>query len=159
MSVVIGVDPGLNTTGVAVAERKKSTCEVLYMSDINTNAKNSLPERLDKIFSSLEKIISEFELSVLILEKLYSHYRHPVTSSLLGHARGVIMLLAAQKNLEVIEYPATRVKKAVTSYGTASKTQIKKMVSHICGMKEEISSQHIADAIALILTYLHTKKL
>ncbi len=157
-TIILGVDPGLRETGLAVVEKEKSSFKILYTAEIKTKSKEELPKRLQQIFSFLEEVSKEFNPSLLVLEKLYSHYKHPLTSSLLGHARGVIMLYAERYKMKVVEYPATRVKKAVTSYGTASKSQMKKMMSYICGLDQEIKSQHIADALALVVTYLNTQR-
>lgn len=156
--VILGVDPGLKATGAVITEKNKSSFKVKYMNEIITDANKPLEDRVNFIFSSLKNLVDEFKPSVLVLEKIYSHYRHPTTSSLLGHVRGVIMLLGAQNKLKIIEYPATQIKKAVTSYGSASKEQVQKMVSYLAGLDKVIDSQHVADALALVLTYLHTQR-
>ena len=156
--VILGIDPGLSVTGVAVGQKDKSSLRIIYSQEIKTKARQSLGSRISLIYSCLDEVINRFKPQVMVLEKLYSHYRHPTTAILLGHARGAIILLAAQKSLEVIEYPATQVKKAVTSKGSASKDQVKRMVSYLSGLDKPLASQHVADAMALVLAYLHTQK-
>ncbi|MBN2119425.1 MAG: crossover junction endodeoxyribonuclease RuvC [Candidatus Omnitrophica bacterium] len=156
--VILGVDAGLQANGVAVVESKASSFDIKYLGEIKTKASCPLSERFFLIFSSLEKIIDEFEPSVLVLEKIYSHYRHPTTAAVLGGVRGVVMLLGAIKNMKIVEYPVTHVKKSVTSYGTASKDQMKRMVSYLAKLQKPLKSQHLADALALVMAYLHTQR-
>ncbi len=156
--VILGVDPGLRATGIVFVEKKASSVDVRHTEEILTDKRHTLAERLNKIFSTLECLISEFKPEVLVLEKIYSHYRHPNTVAVLGHVRGIIVLMAAQKNIKIVEYAATRVKKAVTSYGTASKRQTLQMVSYLFRLKKPVSSEHIADALALVAAYMHTQR-
>ena len=156
--VILGVDPGLRSTGVAVLQKSGKSFALTCLKEINTKSDNSTPERLFFIFSSLEKIVDKFNPSVLILEKVYSHHRHPATVAVLGEVRGVIILLSAIKGLKLVEFPATQVKKSITSRGLASKDQVRRMVSYLTGLDKPISSQHLADALALVLAYLHTQK-
>jgi len=155
--IILGVDPGLDTTGIAIVEGNKNKFKIKYLEEIKTKRKEVLGERLKNIFISLEKIIKEYQPSLLVLEKLYSHYKHPLTSSLLGHARGVIVCLATLWKLKIVEFASTQVKKAITSRGSASKDQVKRMVEYLSGVNN-IGSQHLADALALVITYLHTQR-
>ena len=155
---ILGVDPGLRSTGVAIAEKIGNSFRLKYLKEINTKSGRPLPERLYFIFNSLEKIVDKFNPSVLVLEKVYSHHRHPATVAVLSEVRGVIILLSAIRGLKFVEFPATQVKKSITSRGQASKDQMRKMVSYITGLDKPLSSQHLADALALVLAYLNTQK-
>jgi len=158
--VIVGVDPGVRVTGVVIVEAKsRGSFTIRHTEEIATDVKTPLSERLNCIFNHLSEIILSFHPDTIVLEKLYSHYRHPATSILLGHARGVVVLLSAQMKVPLIEYSATQVKKAVTSSGTASKEQVKKMVSYLSGLDEPLESEHISDALALVITYLHSLNL
>lgn len=156
--IILGVDPGLVTTGVVVAEKTGSSFTIKCIKEVKTKSSNLLGRRLKYIFSSVKDIVDSYKPGVLVLEKVYSHYRHPTTVGVLGQVRGIILLLAAQKGMKIVEYPATQVKKAITSYGTASKEQMKRMVSYLAGLKKPLKSQHLADALALVLAFLHTQK-
>lgn len=151
---ILGIDPGLNVTGYAVLEKTNKGLKILEAGFVETSSKEKLQKRLDKIHRSLLELIRSFKPDALVLEKLYSHYRHPVTASLLGHARGVISLLAAEENVPFFEYASTRVKKSVTGKGHASKSQIQRMIAHVLGIKGEIQ-QDTADALAIALTHLN----
>src|SRR5690606_7401407 len=88
----------------------------------------------------------------MAIEKLFAHYKHPRTAILMAHARGVILLAARQKQLEVSNLPSTEVKKAITGYGHASKTQMQLAVQTQCRLPEPPSPPDVADANAIALT-------
>jgi len=150
---ILGVDPGLNITGYAVVE-KKNKLKVLEAGFIKTSSEQKLQTRLDKIHSSLLDLIQTHKPQALVLEKLYAHYRHPITASLLGHARGVICLLTAEENILFFEYASTRVKKSITGNGHATKNQIQRMVAQILGINQQIQ-QDTADALAIAITHIN----
>ena len=85
----------------------------------------------------------------MVLEKLYAHYRHPTTAYLLGQARGVICFACAKGNVPLVEYAATRVKKAVIGRGSASKYQVQRMVANILNLKSLPKYTDVTDALAL----------
>jgi crossover junction endodeoxyribonuclease RuvC len=87
------------------------------------------------------------------LEKIYAHYRHPTTSYILGQARGVICLAGAVKNIPLIEYAATRVKKAVVGQGLASKLQVQRMVAGVLQLNNLPKYMDVTDALALAIAH------
>ena len=91
----------------------------------------------------------------MVLEKIYVHYQHPATSFLLGEARGIICLAAAQANLTLEEYSATHVKKSVLGRGMASKEQVQRMVVALLGMKILPKYKDVTDALALAIAYCY----
>ena len=92
------------------------------------------------------------------LEKIYSHYRHPTTAIIMGHARGVLCLAAGLSGIRVKSMPASRVKKAVTGNGRASKIQVNGMVRRILGIKEELKPVDVSDALAVALALYEEEK-
>jgi crossover junction endodeoxyribonuclease RuvC len=88
-----------------------------------------------------------------VLEKLYAHYRHPTTAYLLGQARGVICLACATQNLPLVEYAATRVKKAIIGHGLASKGQVQRMIARLLNLSEIPRSTDVTDALALAIAH------
>ena len=115
--------------------------------------------RLLKIHSEITQIIKHYTLDAVILEKLYAHYKHPITACLLGHARGIICLACAQNNITLFEYAATRVKKSILGMGHASKLQIQHMVLRELSLASphEISLD-VTDALALAIAHSHITK-
>ena len=90
---------------------------------------------------------------VMVIEELYSHYKHPATAILMGHARGVLLLCAAQAEVPVVNYSATRIKKALTGNGRAGKMQVQKAVQHALKLSEIPEPPDVADALALALCH------
>jgi len=156
--IILGIDPGLRITGLVVVEKNKSSAKIRHYQELNTQKIKNLSKKLEFLFSSLEKVIAKFRPDVIVVEKLYSHYRHPLTLVSLAQVRGIIFLVAGRKNINLIEYPSTKVKKAITSYGSASKDQVRKMVAYLSGLDRPLKSEHISDALGLILTYLYYNK-
>ena len=100
-------------------------------------------------------IIKEYKPSVLVLEKLYSHYKHPATSILMGHARGVVCLACGVNGVRLVNYPATRIKKAVTGNGRAGKHQVQKMVKTLLGLNSDPEPPDVSDALAIAISYVY----
>lgn len=151
---ILGIDPGLNITGYAVVENKGADFKILEAGFIQTTSKEKIEKRLDKIYKSLHELINSLKPDALVLEKLYAHYRHPVTACLLGHVRGVICLLSAVENIPFFEYGSTRVKKSITGKGHASKAQMQRMVEHILHLKQPIQ-EDVADALAIAMAHIN----
>ncbi len=154
--LICGIDPGLNITGYGFIEANRNGFTIKGAGSIKTSAADGMPKRLAKIHEALAGLIDQHKPDCIVLEKLYAHYKHPLTASLLGHARGVICMLAEQKHIPFFEYAATRVKKAVTGSGHASKMQVQKMVEHMAGAKREaFGPVDTTDAISLAVTHAY----
>lgn len=157
--LILGIDPGLNVTGYGLIDSKKDGFILKEAGFIKTLSCEGLPKRLNKIYSALSELLNRCKPQALVIEKLYAHYRHPLTASLLGHARGVICLLAEQKTIPFYEYSATRVKKVMTGSGHASKLQIQKMVEHTMGLKTgHFGPVDTTDAISLAITHAYISR-
>jgi crossover junction endodeoxyribonuclease RuvC len=152
---ILGIDPALTITGYGLIETRKNKLWLVEAGVIKTTPKQSLPERLNKIYSAITKLISDTKPEVLVLEKLYAHYRHPTTAYLLGQARGVICLVCSRQKISLVEYAATRVKKAIVGYGLASKYQVQRMVVDLLNLDLNHLPKYtdITDALALAITH------
>ncbi len=122
---------------------------------IRTSSGDSISIRTADIFKNLTDIITEHKPEVLVLEKLYSHYRHPVTSILMGHARGVVCLVCGLNNVRLVSYPATRIKKSVTGNGSATKAQVQKTIKKLLRLKTLPEPVDISDALAMAVSYVY----
>jgi crossover junction endodeoxyribonuclease RuvC len=151
--VVLGVDPALTITGYGVIEVKKNCLSLVEAGIVSTSSKEILPRRLEKIYRAVVKLISDTKPDVLVLEKLYVHYRHPTTAYLLGQARGVICMACATKNTPLVEYAATRVKKAIVGRGLASKNQVQRMVANTLNLRTLPKYTDVSDALALAIAH------
>ena len=99
------------------------------------------------------EVIEACDPHCLAIEQLYSHYERPQTAILMGHARGVLCLAAAQANLPVHDYAATQIKKILTGNGRAPKTQMQSAVCHQLKLSEPPQPADVADALAIALTH------
>ena len=150
---ILGVDPGLTVTGYGVIESAGSEIRLIDYGAIKPSPKARVEERISAIFTALNDVADNTRPEVMVLEKLYSHYKHPTTAVLMGHVRGAACLLAARKGIPVVGYSATMVKKSLTGSGHATKSQIQKMVQMLLNMKEQFEPADVADAVALAITY------
>jgi crossover junction endodeoxyribonuclease RuvC len=152
---ILGIDPGLDITGYGLIEQKQLSLNVSEAGIIRTSSKDILSIRLDKIYSHIRDIISSYHPDICVVEQLYAHYRHPMTSVLMGHARGVVLLCCSQNNVRMQEYPAKTSKRAVTGNGNASKLQVQRVVNRVLRLKDAPRPLDITDALALCLTYVY----
>jgi len=150
---ILGVDPALTVTGYGVIEARKGSIVLLEAGIIQTSPKETVPKRLDKIYSGLTKLVSDTKPDLMVLEKLYAHYRHPTTAYLLGQARGVICLVCSKENIPLEEYAATRIKKAIVGNGLASKNQVQRMVAGLLNLKSLPKYSDVTDALALAIAH------
>lgn len=155
---ILGIDPALTVTGYGVIDFNKNSLSLLEAGIIKTMANQALPERLNKIHQALKSLIADTKSDIMVLEKLYVHYRHPTTAYILGQARGVICLACAQNNIPLVEYSATRVKKAIVGSGHASKYQVQRMVCNTLRLKNMPKYLDITDALALAITHSYVIK-
>ena len=150
---ILGIDPGSLVTGYGVIEANGREVKLLEAGSIKPRAKDPLQERIHKIYQHLDDIITSYQPSVLVLEKLYTHHGHITTAAILGHARGVICLLAAERKLQFEESSVKRIRKALTGNGAATKKQVQSMVANVFGINPEKLTTDASDALALALGY------
>jgi len=150
---ILGVDPALTVTGYGVIDAEGKNLALLEAGIIKTSPRQAIPLRLEKIHQAVLRLISDTKPEVMVLEKLYAHYRHPTTAFILGQARGVICLTCAQQGIPLVEYGATRVKKAITGRGLASKHQIQRMVTGVLSLGKVPSYTDVTDALALAIAH------
>lgn len=155
---ILGVDPGLEITGYGVIEASGRQIKLKEAGAIKTSHKQKLQDRLIEIYDDLTEVIKETLPQIAVIEKLYSHYKHPVTSILMGHVRGVVYLAIRKSNLLLYELPAKTVKKSLTGNGNASKEQVAKMVQAYLNLKRQPEPVDIGDALALAISHAFTLK-
>jgi len=148
---VLGIDPGLNITGYAAVDVSGREPAIVEAGTVRTKARAAMAERIEQIHADLSEILAELKPDLVAIEKLYAHYKHPRTSILMGHARGVILLAAQQAGLAVRDLSATEVKKNLTGNGHASKLQVQRAIQAFCGLAELPRPPDVADALAIAL--------
>lgn len=152
---ILGVDPGLRRTGYGVIEAGGGEIQLIEGGVIRGDlGRVPLPDRLLEIHRGVAEVIAEYRPKVVALEQLFSHYGHPRTAILMGHARGVICLAAAEAGLPVYDYPAARIKMALTGSGRASKDQMQRMIQRHLNLDEIPAPHDVADALAVAVCHL-----
>lgn len=150
---ILGIDPGFKATGYGCVEADGRSAVLHETGTIEPKQKDLIQNRIHKIYTILGGLIDEHKPQVLILEKLYAHHKHPVTASKLGHVRGVICLLCAQKNIELVEHSVKRIRKSLTGNGNATKVQTRRVVADMLRIDEAKLTLDASDALALALGY------
>jgi crossover junction endodeoxyribonuclease RuvC len=148
--IVLGVDPGSHATGFGVVNTGP-VVRLLEGGVIRTSSKAPLAERLLTIHNGLTAVFSRHAVNAMAVEDLFNA-KNARSSLILGHARGVILLVGAQAGLDVAAYAPREVKLAVTGNGSAAKEQVRFMVMRILGLKEA-PPMDMSDALAVALTY------
>jgi crossover junction endodeoxyribonuclease RuvC len=153
--IVLGIDPGLNTTGYGVLDFAARQPKLIEAGVVRGKQNASLAERVAEIHAGVADVIISLQPEVLAIEELYSHYDRPTTAILMGHARGVILLAAAQAGITVHSYPSTQVKKTITGNGHAAKWQIQAAIRHELGLAADPEPPDVADALAIALCHCY----
>jgi crossover junction endodeoxyribonuclease RuvC len=159
---ILGIDPGLQVTGYAVIEATASGPHVLEAGIIKSSegrAAADMAQRLHSLYTGIVEVLNQFHPQVVAVEQLYAHYDHPRTAILMAHARGVIFLAAAQQQLPVLSYNATRIKKTITGHGRASKQQMQLTMQRELRLTRVPEPPDVADALAAALCHYYVQKL
>jgi len=153
---ILGIDPGLNITGYGIIEEKGF--KLIEAGVIRTGSNAPIQDRITKIFEEIAGLIGDHKPSVLVLEKIYSHYKHPTTAILMAHARAMACLVCGKLDVKLINYPSTKIKKAITGNGHASKVQVQRMVQAILQLKDPPEPVDVSDALAMAIAYCYMEK-
>ncbi len=151
---ILGVDPGLNTTGYGLIEITRGTPVLLEGGIIKVPPKLPLEQRLSTLFHGLQEIFAEFAPDVMALEEVHTQYERPIVAVMMGHARGVICLTAAVNQTPLFSYAPTHIKSSLTGNGRASKEQVRRMVQVRLNMKTVPEPLDVSDALATALCHL-----
>jgi crossover junction endodeoxyribonuclease RuvC len=156
---IVGIDPGLHITGYAVVEPSPQGPFVVEAGVIRPRCpKGSLGLRLDWIHRGITDILEQHPAGSMALEQLHSHVSFPRTAILMAHARGAIVLAAAQRGTPVYGYAATRIKKTLTGSGRAPKTQVQHAIMTELGLDEPPEPFDVADACAVALCHFYISR-
>jgi crossover junction endodeoxyribonuclease RuvC len=153
---IVGFDPGLNTTGYGVVEWSGGAVRLLEAGTVRPRS-DSLEERLLEIHSGVREVLAAFRPAAMAIEQIFVHARFPKTAILMGHARGVICLAAAQDGLSINHYLPTRVKSTLTGNGHAGKEQVQAAVQRELGLRSRPEPADAADALAIALADYHLR--
>ena len=154
---VLGIDPGLQTTGYGVLEQTPTGLRVAEAGVIRSAHDGrdtaDMAVRVKVLYDGLVEVLDQWTPTAIAVEQLYAHYDHPRTSILMAHARGCFFLAGAQRDTPVFSYAATRVKKIVTGHGRASKEQMQAAVTRELNLAKPPEPHDVADALAIALCH------
>lgn len=150
---VLGIDPGLMITGYGVLDGCGDEVRVIEAGVVRTDKRMDMALRLRELAHEIEGIIKQFQPDAIAVEELYSHYGHPKTAIIMGHARGIVFLKAAEARVPIVPYASTRIKKSLTGNGQASKRQMQKMISSALKLGSVPEPPDAADALAVALCH------
>ena len=149
---IIGIDPGTLVTGYGVIDKDGPRLSFVSAGCIRANSAAPLPQRFARIFKELCGVFDRYRPDQMAVEDLF--FCKNVKSAIkLGEARGVVMLVAAERGIAVFEYAPRRVKQAVFGRGGAQKRQVQFMVKALLGMDEEPQPTDASDALALAVCH------
>jgi crossover junction endodeoxyribonuclease RuvC len=152
--VILGVDPGTLVTGYGVLARRNGEIRLLGCGSIKNGSRHPMPLRLKKIHLELRSVIDKYHPDEFAIESAF--YGKNAQSALkLGHARGVSILAAVEREIPTTEYSPREVKKAVVGNGTASKEQVQYMVRSLLSLNDASMLLDTSDALAVALCHLH----
>ena len=148
---ILGIDPGLQVCGYAFLETEGVGEKLIEAGVFRSGSDSAIESRLNQIARDAESLLGKFGPDVVAIEELYSHYAHPKTAILMGHARGVILQKCAEAEIKVESFSATRIKKSITGNGRASKGQVQRTIQTVLSLAELPEPDDVADAIAAAL--------
>ena len=152
---ILGIDPGLGITGYGCISMSDSGLELVEAGVIRTKKTDQLPQRLTVLFDNITELLKDVNPNVVVIEELYSHYKHPRTAIVMGHARGTLLLAAGRSKIDVVSYGANRIKKSLTGNGHATKEQIQLMIKSLLELDEPPKPPDVADALAVALCHIN----
>ena len=156
--IILGIDPGYAIVGYGVIKYEGGKMSVVDYGKITTEANIPLSKRLKLIYDSLTELIETFKPDVISVEELFFN-SNVKTAIAVGHARGVIILAAANKNIKIAEYTPLQIKQAVVGYGRADKNQVQQMVKMFLKLKEVPKPDDTADALAVAICHANSSAL
>jgi len=153
--VILGIDPGTAITGYGIINEANGGPRALTYGVIRTPANQELSKRLVTIYTELTALLDAYRPDAVAVEEVFFS-KNARTALSVGHARGVVLLAVAQRNIPLFHYKPTQVKQAVTGYGGADKRQIQEMMRMLLGLKDIPRPDDAADALAIALCHLHS---
>lgn len=155
---VLGIDPGTAIVGWAILDEIKGQVTAVAYGHITTSPKNTTAERLFEVVNDLREVIQKYKPDESAVEDLF-FFKNVKTVMKVSQARGSILLTLEENCVSIFEYTPLQVKQALTGYGRAEKKQIQLMVKNILKLKEIPKPDDTADAIAIALCHINSRKM
>jgi len=156
--LVLGIDPGLATTGYGLVHKTQDGLQAVAYGVVTTPAKQPLPDRLQQLYRELSALIKDHRPDESAVEELFFS-RNARTAMIVGQARGVVLLALADANLAVAEYTPLAIKQAISGFGGADKRQIQTMVKMLLNLEHIPRPDDAADALAVAVCHIHSIRL
>jgi len=151
---ILGIDPSLQSTGFGVIEYVENQYLPIVYGIIRPTHGVPFHEKLNEIRTELEKIIAEFSPDEVAIENPF-YAQNIKTAIALGQVRGAVLVAVAARGLDLFEYSALEIKKAVTGYGQADKNQVQVMVRTLLSLDDDALKSDAADALAAAICHLN----
>ncbi|MBC5800994.1 MAG: crossover junction endodeoxyribonuclease RuvC [Candidatus Eremiobacteraeota bacterium] len=155
---ILGVDPGLRTTGYGIIDVERDAPVLVEGGIITPNARVPLERRLGELHGELCAVLAAARPDVMVIEELWSGYKNPTTAVLMGHARGVLCLAADVHGVRVRHLGHSHVKRALTGSGAARKEQVKRVVMLHLDLRTVPEPDDVSDALALALALANIER-
>jgi crossover junction endodeoxyribonuclease RuvC len=155
MQRILGIDPGLRTTGYGVIEFGSARVRLVEAGVVTPKLTGTLEERLRELHDGMCAVVASTRPDVMVIEELYATYKNPLTAIMMGHARGVLCLAGAQHGVPVHTLAHSLVKRALIGSGAARKDQVNMMVTQLLGLRKRPHPNDVSDALALALAFYH----
>ena len=156
--IVLGIDPGIATTGYGfVNEHPDGTIELVAYGIVSTPPTLDIATRLQQIYRGVTDLLEKYSPDEAAIEKLLFG-KNVTTAMAVGQARGVAILALADGGLEIAEFTPAVIKETVAGYGNASKGQVQEMVRLLLNLEQIPRPDDAADALAIAITHLHSNR-
>ena len=153
---IMGIDPGLSTTGYGFIRSDGQNSEWIAHGDINTSAKDAIEKRLGHIFKTTQELLAQYQPDVVAIEDVFLA-ASPAIAIKLGHARSAVICATVDRNVRVFSYSAKQIKRAVVGRGGADKEQVAYMVERLLNILGKKRSHDATDALAAALCHAHSQ--
>lgn len=151
--IILGIDPGLRTTGFGVIEKHGQRLRYIASGTIKTGTEGALPPRLKIILGGISEVVATYKPACAAIEKVFVNV-NPQSTLLLGAARGAAITALVGADLEVAEYTPAEVKQAVVGSGKAVKAQVQEMVARLLKLPG-LPGTDAADALGIAICHAH----
>jgi len=152
---IIGIDPGYAIIGFGVLDYDGHSFEIVGFGAITTPADAPFSQRLKMIYDDMSQILDKYKPDQMCIEKLFFN-TNETTAIAVAQARGVTLLPAIQRGIEISEYTPLQVKMSITGYGRAEKKQVQEMTRQMLRLSQVPKPDDTADALGIAITHGHT---
>ena len=151
---ILGIDPGLRVAGYGcvIYENSSPNPTIVEAGAIKLKTSETVSYRLSELYDSVKEVIEDLTPDIIAVETIFTHERQVATATILGYARGVILLAGEQVSLPLIELTPATIKKSVTGNGRATKLQMQEAIKSILKLDEVPKPDDVADARGIAIT-------